>query len=246
MDAFERLTAIADRRHIDGLAALDHYDLEAELAGGRDFAVSRRSAAVLGDDHVDAALYKQAHLVGLGKRAGGKDSGDVGESERWRHRIDAAHDVAVLRRPFEMEGFLSTDGQEDAARPFAESRHGLRHAFDVRPAIARLRLPSRSAQGKERCSGRCRCGGRIQRDAGGEGMCRIDEQRNGFLLEKGSETLGTAEAADSGRQGLRSRVGRATGKRDRGIEAAIGREAFAELSRFGRSPKDQDARSAGG
>ncbi len=246
MDAFERLIAIADRRHIDGFAALDHNDLEAELASGCDLPVGRRSAAVLGDDHVDAALCEQIHLVGLGKRAGGKDSSDVGEGEWWRHRIDAAHDIAVLRRPLKMEGLLPADRQEDAARFLAEGLHGLRHICHTRPAIARPGLPGRPSQSKERRSATRRCRGSVVGNAGGVGMRRIDEQRDTLFPQEGGKPLRAAKTADARGQGLWFRIGRAPGKRDRRIVPPIDRETFPELPRFGGSAQNQDARSARG
>lgn len=246
MDKFERFIAIADRRYIGGLVALDHDHLDTELARRRDLAIGRGAATVLGDDEVDAMLLEQVDLVRFRERTAGKNCGDVGQGERRRYRVDAANDVLVMRGLLEVERLLPADRQENATRRPTERGHGLGHALDARPAVSAFKFPGGTAERKNRRSGCFRRRGGIVRNTGCEGMRRIDQQRDVLRLQEGGKPFCAPETADAGRQQLRARVGGAACERDGGIVARIGRKTLGKLPRLGRAAEDQNARSVHG
>lgn len=241
-DAVECLVATADRRHVRGLAPLDHDHLDAEPARCGNLAVGGAAAAVLGDDHIDLPAPEQRGFIGFRKGTGRQDRLLVGQIKRRRHRIDAADDVAVLRRDLEVESFLSTYRQEDAASPITERADGLDNAIDSSPAVARQGHPFRSAEGDKRNAGSLRCFRGVVRNACGKRVRRIDQQRDIFVMQEMRQPIGAAKAADARLDRLRPRVRGAAGQRDGGVVADIFGQAAREFACLGGATQNQNTR----
>lgn len=245
-DAFERLATVADRRNVGRLSALDHHHLDPELSRRRYLAKGGRAAAVLGNDGVDPVAFEQFRFIPLGKRAGGENGGSIGQVERRRYRVDAAYDVAVLRRFLEMEGLLPADREEDTARRLSKGGDRLGDTVDASPAITGAGLPVGAAEREDwRTRYSSRSGG-VLRDPRSEGVRRVYEEGDALVQQECGESLRPPEAAYACRKRLRAGFGRAAGKGDRSVVARIGGKVLRELPRLGRSAEDQNARLARG
>ena len=116
------------QRFLDGLdgghrgqrRAAQQDDGEAERARSRDLAVGRGPAAIPGDDEVDRLGGQQCPIVGLGERSATGDVGCVRHRERRVDRLDAAHEIMVLRRLRESPDLAFAEGEEDPAGRFAQ------------------------------------------------------------------------------------------------------------------------------
>jgi precorrin-3B C17-methyltransferase len=210
-----------------------------------DLAVGGRTAAVLGDDNVDAVFGEQRAFVLFGERAAGGDVDRVRHAERRLNRVDAADEVVVLRRGPEWRNFLASEGQKDAARCGAKGLDGVRHLVYLDPAISRNRHPAGPAHGHQRDAGPRRGGGCVGGNRRRVGMRRIDESVYFLVAEVVREPFGAAEAAGPDRHGLGRRLGGAPGERERHVETGARRKACRELPRLRRAAENEDAHVAG-
>ena len=113
------------------------------VARRRDLGIGRVAAAVLGEHGVDPVFEEQRALGGDGERAAVEDVARVGNGERRIDRIDAAHQIGMVRRGTERRQFLAAERDEHAARLLAEladrvrDRSGDRSSDRLRPAARR-------------------------------------------------------------------------------------------------------------
>ena len=227
--------------HPAAFAAVDHDDRQAERAGGADLGIGRLAAAVLGDDHVDEVLAQKGDLVVDGEGAAGKQVVDRGRGEGWLDRIDAAHQIMMLRSGLEVEGLLPADGEEHAQRCASERGDRIRERGDARPAIARGRLPSGALEADERGAGLRGGALGIGRNLPGEGVGRVDQQVDAVALKKGRQSRGPTESAGAHRSGLRRRIGRPAGERQRDIEIGTQRQPARQIAGLGGAAQNEDA-----
>ena len=75
------------------------------------------------------------------ERPARKDIGRIRHAKRRLDRIDAAHEIGMLRRGLERRQFLPAEREEDPARRRAKQRGGLGRTVDGRPAVARTAAP---------------------------------------------------------------------------------------------------------
>src|SRR6266436_9562568 len=85
-----------------------------------DLAVGRRAAAVFCNDDLNAMLLEEGAFVRLGERTASGDINSVRHHEWRRHRLDAAHQIAVLWRFREGRDFLAAESKKGAARHVAK------------------------------------------------------------------------------------------------------------------------------
>src|SRR5262249_58372715 len=78
----------------------------------RVLAVGRGPAAILGDDEVDGVAGQQCPIIGLGERSTTSDVGCVRNREGRVDRLDAAHEVVVLRRSREGSDLALAEREE--------------------------------------------------------------------------------------------------------------------------------------
>ncbi len=217
-----------------------HHHRQSERARRRDLAIGGAAAAVLGQHDVDAVLGEQRAVVLLAERAAGANVIGVRHCERRVDRIDAAHQVTVLRRLRKPRNLLAAEREKDTARTGAERFDGLADTIDFDPAIALDLRPGRALQCDQRdAGGLCR-----PRGVGGHhlgiGVGRVDQDTNAFGLEISGKALGAAKAADSHRHGQRCGDRGAAGQRKPHIEfRAIGK-AFGDPPRVSRAAENED------
>lgn len=221
--------------------ARDHDDLDTERASGGDLGVCCAAAAVLGDDRVDAMIPEEVKLRLLRKGAGRENVTSIGYAQRWRHGIDAADDIVMLRCAFDMKGLLPSDGEEDAAGLFAERADGFGDGGYARPPVAGLPLPAWATQGKDGRSGFLRGPGRILRNLCGEGMRRVDEEIELFGLQKARKSVNATEATQARRDRLCHGLRGPAGKGKQNVAIRTRREFAGQLPRFGRTAENEDA-----
>ena len=227
--------AVARRR------PLDQHDGQAEDARGDDLAVCGVPAGILADDDVHAAVPQQVHLRLDGEGTACKQVFDMGRIQRRRDRVDAAHEIMVLRRGVEGLGLLPADGEEDAARLFAQRRHGLGDRGDARPAVAFRFLPAEALQPEKGNAGRAACSAGIGGNLPCEGMGGVDEEIDGLAAKMGRKPLGAAEAAAAHRYGLGRGVECAAGERQRDREIGSAGKPRRKVPGFRRAAQYEDA-----
>jgi len=230
-----------DRRHIGQGRAAQQDDGEAERARRRDLAVGRGPAAIPGDDEIDGMGGQQCPIVGLGEWSTAGDVGCVRHRERRVDRLDAAHEIMVLRRLRESPDLAFAEGEEDTARLFAQRLYRRGGIGNLDPAITGERHPRRPAQRKQRYARGCRRVGRVGRDDCGVRMGRVDKRVDAFGREMLAKALGATESADPHRHRVSGRRRGAARERNRyGHIGAFG-ETFRQPSRFRRAAENEDA-----
>lgn len=224
-----------------GRRPLDEHDGQAENARGDDLAVGGLAAGILADDHLDPVLAKKSDLVLHREGTAGQQVFDLRRIERRVDRIDAAHEIVVLRRGIEGLGLLPADGEEDAARVFSERCDSACHRGDARPAVTVRFVPAMPLQSQKRNAGLTACGAGIGGNLPGEGMCGVDQEIDRLRAEIIDEARHAAEAAAAHRHGLRGGIDRAAGKRERHGEVVAFRQARGQFAGLSRSAQYEDA-----
>lgn len=231
----------AGGRHVRQGRAGDHHHLNTERARRGDLAVGGLAATVLADDGVDTVVEEQLSFVGFGKRAAGENIAGVRHIERGYDRIDAAHEIAVLRRGTERACFLPAERKEDPALPAAQCENGSRNAVRHRPAVADDARPSRTTQGEQADTGARRRVRRVGGHARGVGMGRVDQQAGRALPEKFGETVHAAEAAVAGPDALVWRSLGAASQRKQNLGIRALRQPQGDPARFAGTAENKNA-----
>ncbi len=240
IDHPQSILDIFGERRIRRGRALDHDDLDAKNAGRLDLGIGCASPAVLGDDRFYTVRLQKRDFVFGRERPAGKDVVGRRNGERRLYRIDASDEIMVLGRGIGMEGFLSSDRQEDTARGVAERGDRLFDRGDAGPAVAVDRLPARTLEPEQRHGAiLCRYPG-VCGNAAGKGMGRIHEKVDFLTRKPGCKTARAAEASRSDRHGLRRRLDRAPGQGERDIEIGARGQAACEIAGLGRSAQYED------
>lgn len=220
----------------------DHDDQQAKLARSRDLAVGGLAAAVLGNDDLDAVRKQKRVFVGFRKRSAIEDVMRAGDPLSHVHRLDASHDVAVLRTDSEATGFLPSDGEKHRARRFAEQSRRVVDVAGRDPVVAGLRLPWRSLQPHERHGGRTRRLNGIGGDTCGERVRSVDEHVDLPCPQPLRQPLRATEAADAHGTGLRQRVFRSAGERQRHAHIAARNEMTGKHACLAGAAEDENMR----
>lgn len=233
----DRLGTVA----VAGLRTLDQHDGQTENSGCDDFALRRLAARILADDDLDAVFLQKRDFRFDGEGAAGEQVFDTWHGERRYDRIDAAHEIMVLRRDIESLGLLSADRKEDTAGFVAQHGHGLADRADACPAVTRRLLPARPFQPQQRYAGRPARRAGIVGNLSGKGMGRIDHQIDAVFLKIGHKPLDTAETAGAHRHRLRCGIDGTAGKRQRDGEIGPAGKPARKRARFGRAAQNEDA-----
>ena len=250
IDETERRLDRADSGDTGWLPALDHDHLQTELSGDNDLGPGGATAGILRHDHVDSMLGEQIQFAGFIEGAAGENIVAVWHGERRIDRIDAAHEIAMLRSRRESTRFLPADGEEDAARLLPNCGDGGTDIGHPRPAVPGRRFPRWAAKREDRNARPLGCLRGIGRDLVGEGMRGVDDQPDLFLSQIINQPLDTSEAADPCRQGQGFGVDGAPGQRDDRLDILAQRrspgQSLSQSARLGRATQNQDAGFAHG
>jgi hypothetical protein len=230
-----------DRRRFWRCRPAQHDDANSERTRRGDLAIGCIAAAVLRYDNLDRVRGQQCAIVSLAERPSRGNVGHVGQRQRRIDRIDAADQIMMLRRTDEGCEFVAAERNKDAARFVSDSDHRRGGIAHLDPAITRDSSPGRSAQRHERYSGLARGAYGIDRNDARIGMGRVDQRVYTLLDEITGEPRGAAKTTDANRYGMRHRRSRATGKRQRDIEAAALGEALAQQAAFRCAAENKDA-----
>ena len=216
-------------------------DRKPEHSRRRDLAVGRSPPAILGDDDIDGVSCQQYPIGVLSERTSAGDVGCMWDRQRRIHRLDAAHEIVVLRRSSERSDLRLTEREKNTARLRAERLHGGAGIGDLHPTIAGKRRPGRASQREQGNACGCRRGGGIGRDARGVGVCRVDEDIDALACEILCKALSAAESADPHRRGLCGRRSGAASERDRNFQLDAFNETFRQAARFRGPTENEDA-----
>lgn len=219
----------------------DHHHLDAERTGGGDFSVGVLATAVLGEHDIDTVSDEQIALGGFRERAARLDIVGGRDVQPWLDRINAPHEVAVLRGGFKRVDLVAAERCEHAVGGRSEGEDGLRDAACFTPPVAGLPFPWWAAESEQRDAGCLRGPMRVPRHGGGEGMGGVDQGVHGVLGKMGFEPFHPAEAAAPAWQSERQRVARAAGKRHAGVEFRTRRDRLGEVSRLAGAAENEDA-----
>lgn len=241
IDRFKRRFDRFDRSHGGSGRAGDDDALSAKQAPSLDLGIGRRTAAVLGDDGVDAVFPHELNLTFEREGATVEHIFHVGKRKRRVDGIDAAHQIKMLRGDLGMVSALATRRQEDAARGGAECRDGRGYVGDGMPVVAGFRHPLGTDERDRGNATAFDCRRGIGGDTFGEGMSGIDQQVVACGHQEIGEALGATEATDTNGNGLRSRGLRAAGERQQDLEIVSPGEFGGKPARFARAAQDQNA-----
>lgn len=241
IDQLERRFYRADGSRSGRLLALDHHHLDAKRARCGDLGIGRCAAGILADDHCDIVFMQQSGFIARVERSARQNIAAVRHFERRNHRINAAHEIGMLRHGRELPGFLPPDRQEHATRRAVQCFDRARDIGHGNPSVALLPFPARTAEAENRrpASFGCRCcigGNPVRKRMGG-----INEQIDPFVSQVINETIGATKTTNTRRQGQGFRIHRATRERDRRLNVSAQRQTLGQLPRFGRAAEDQDA-----
>jgi hypothetical protein len=220
----------------------DHDDRQTKLSGSRDLAVGRLAAAVLGDDDLDAVGAQERKLIGFRKRTAIEDVMRADDAIHCCHGIDAAHDVAVLRAGREAPGLLPSDGKKHSARRSVQQSHRVIHILGFDPLVAGLPLPFGPLQPHERHGSGGGSLDSIGGDTCGERVRGVDEHIDLPCPQPFRQPLRAAKAADTHVTGLRQRILRSAGKRQRHAHIAARNEAAGKRACLAGAAEDENMR----
>lgn len=222
------------------LHSLDKHDGQAKNACSDDLGVGGIAAGILADDHLDLMFAKQGNLVLHREGPAGQQIFDMRRIERRIDRIDAAHEIVVLRRGVEGLGLLPADGKEHATRAIPQRGNGIGHRSNARPAIAVRLVPAKPFQPEKRNAGLVTGGTSICGNLPGEGMRGVDQKLDRLRAEIIDKAGNTAKAAAAHRHGLRGGIDRAAGKRERHGKVVATGKACSQFAGFRRSAQYED------
>ena len=230
-----------DSRRCRRRGPAQHDYADAKAARGSDFAVGRRTAAVLGHDNIDAVRLHQRAVLGFAEWAACGQVGRLRQGKRWLDAIDAADQVTMLWGAGKGRELVPADGNKNAARLLADGGRRFARIVDVNPAVAGNRKPRGPAQGDEPHLCLARSGDGILRNDRRVRMGGVDQSVDPVRGQIVSQTGGAAEAADPNRHSVFDRRGRSAGKRKRHIKSVAPGEALAQDARFRRTAENKDA-----
>lgn len=238
IDKGERVLHRCDGWDIRQGGALQHDNRKAKRARCLDLAIGRFPAAVFGDDHIDAVALEKRAVLSLGERSARGDVARLWNRKRGVYRIDAPHEIDVLRRSFEGLKLLAAERKEYTPRRFADGVDGTGDRLHLDPIIACDLLPGRAPQSDELDPGRARGLCCIGGNRGRIRMRGIDQNIDPLIAEIAGEALGAAETSAPHRHRLRRWLRGATRERQgHGELFALGQGAGKD-PRLGRATKD--------
>ena len=229
-----------DRRHIQSRRPSQQNDWYAERACRSNFAIGRRTAAVLRHDDVNGVRAQKLSFLFFGKGSSIENIVSARDGERRVHGIDAANQIVILRGHSKIRDFLATDGKEHPSGSRSQRIHRLPHVADFRPLIAGHCKPWRSAQAQQRCGG---LPGGVQRMGRHRGCIRmggVDQGADLMAAQVFNEPGNSAEAAGSRGHSLRQWSGGAAGQRQNGCHVGTDCEPFTQQPRLRGAPKNED------
>lgn len=221
-------------------SAIDQGHWKPEGSGRGDLAVGGITAAIFGDDHVDAMFLQERDLVLYGEGTAGEEIFDRRRGQGRVDRIDAANEVVVLRSGVEMEGLLSADGEEHATRLGAKHFDGFPDRGDGRPAVAFDGLPPGPFEPDQRRFANVRRALGIGGNLPGERMGRVDQQVYSIACKVAGQPLRAAEAAGTDGDWLGGGIDRAAGERQGHVEIGALGEPARQFARFPRAAQNED------
>lgn len=218
-----------------------HHHRQVERARCCDLAIGSGPAAIPADNHIDGVCFHEGAIGGLVEWAARDDISGQGKRRRRLDRIDAPHQVEMLRRSFENTDFLTPQSQKDAPGRVAERPGSVIHVVDIDPMIAGERGPGGSPKGEQWGTSRARGVDGVPRNDGCVGMGGIDQRVDSLVPEIGGKPGAPAKAADARRHTLVDDFRGAAGERDGGREGGPACQALGELPGLRRSTQDENA-----
>jgi hypothetical protein len=222
------------------LGPLDHDHRQTQFARSVDLGARAPSPGVAGNHPLDTARTHHVPFTGEGERPTRNDEICIRQRQRTFCGIDKAKRVGMLRSRRKWRDMLPADGEENIRPRLRQSSHGGCDVLYIDPDIVR-RFDPRLAFQRDQRRCRCRAGGRrVAADLGCEGMGRIDHMREASLPNGIGQTVGTAEAADTGRQRLIDRDLCSPGIGIDRVKSSICGRSSQQIG-FARSAQDEDA-----
>ncbi len=241
IDRFERRPHSFHRHHVGSRRAGDHDNLDTEYTCGFDLRVGSRAAAILGNDGLDAVFPQKIKLAFEREGTAVEEIFDVGKGKRRIDRIDAAHQIKMLRSDLGMRGALAAGRQKDTPRCRAKRGDGRWNIRNDVPMIAWYWHPFGTDECDDGYAAAFGCGRGIGRNAFGERMGRINQQVVTSGHQEIGEALRTAEAADADGNRLFCRSLRAARQRQQDVEVFSRGKFGGKSARFARAAEDQNA-----
>ena len=214
--------------------------LNAKRPRGRDLAVGRAATAILRYDEVDLVLRHQCAVIGFAERAARRDVGDMRNRQRRVHRIDAADQIAMLRRAGKRREVVAADGDEHIAAFLSNGLCRRTRVADLDPSVAHYGAPWRPAHRHKWHAEFTRCRGGVLGNHVGIRVSGIDQRINAFRPKIIGQALRATKAADADRHGMRNGRARTPSERQRHVKATALGKPFRQLPGFRRAAEDEN------
>lgn len=218
---------------------VDHDNAQAQGAGGQYLGLGPGTACVFGDDMGDVVRLQKGGIACDIKRAACDDDAGVRQGHTFG-RIDQPQQVMVLGFGGKAIKVLLANRQENPRGRIGQAGNRARHVGDMGPKIAGLGLPRGAFKGQKRHAASKACRDRIPAHLGGKGVGGIDNVGNPVAAYIMTQPRHAAKAADPRGQGLRHRMGRATGIGKHRVQPKCGK-GRGKVACFGGSPQQEKA-----
>ncbi len=181
----------------------NHDHRQAQAPRSQKLGLTACAAAVLGDDQINRVLGQKRTLACLGKRRTAFDHRAPRQRKLGMLGFNDPGQIPMLGPRLIRRKYAPTDGQENPRRLFGQRFHGGVFIRDLGPAIFRPGAPGRTLQCDQMHVRVGRGFDSIPAHPSREGMRRVHQMRDPFVLQIGTKTSDAAKAAHTHRQGLR-------------------------------------------
>jgi len=223
------------------LRAPDHHNRNLEGVRGLDLSVGGLTAAILGNEDLNAFLPHQLHLITADEGTPREDKPVLWQDRNVSRAINCTNKVGMLRRGRKRGELQPAVGQKNTARYITQRSNSGFGIIRVDPPIAVLRFPGGPGEGNKRNAGALASAGGIFRNPFGERMCGVDHRINMLREEKSAQSVGPTKTADAVRNGRPLRVfGTACERQYRGDVIAL-RQTPRQYARLSRTSEDKNA-----
>lgn len=214
---------------------------QVQLSRRQQLGLSGEAAGIFAHHSVDTMLAQQAEFVIEIKRPAFGEPDGFGQ--RLRHnRINAAHQIKMLRRCGIGRHFQPADGEENSPWPGAQGGDDAGMVIIFLPVIARPGLPGRTAQGQDRYATDRRSFRGMKRHHAGKRMGGIHQGSDLLHPQPLHQAGNAAKAADAIRNASRQlRLAGAAGQRQSGLEERFIGQKLYQFAGFAGAAKNEGA-----
>ena len=193
-----------DRFALRQLRPVDHHHWQPQSACGVQFGLGPRPSGVFTDHEINSLGLKQRRVALGCKGAARHNDRMLRQVRRLFRRIHQSQDIVMLRLRGELGHVQTPQRQHDLLGGSGQRGNCTGDIGHVSPIVPLARLPWGPLQGQQRHVRVAAGMDRIPAHLGGKRVCGINHMADVMLAQIGDQTVNTAKAADTVRNGLRA------------------------------------------